>query len=94
MDFLELFDAIVRKTKLVLDNYAPATTMDARLADLGLDSLDYMMIFMELGDMHGIPGDIADNPPDIITVQDVKNFIDKHKVRDFESVAEAMGSVR
>jgi len=94
MDFLELFDAVVRKTKLVLDKYAAPTTMDDRLADLGLDSLDYVMIFMEMGDIFGVPEAIADSPPELISIRDMKTFIDEHKTRDFDSAAAAMESVK
>ena len=94
MNFIELFDAVVRKNKLVLDKYAPPTSMDDALANLGLDSLDYIMVFMEMGDIFGIPEELADNPPEIITVQDMKTFIDEHKTKDFESATAAMESVK
>jgi len=94
MDFLELFDAVVRESKPVLDGYVKPETMETELASLGLDSLDYALIFMTLGDMHGIPEEVVDNPPEVITIQDAKDFIDKHKARDFDSVKEAMEAVR
>lgn len=94
MDFLELFDAVVRDSKLVLDGYTKPASMDDKLADLGLDSLDFVMVFMLLGDMHGIPEDIADNPPELTTIQEAKDFIDQHKVRDFDTVAAAMEAVK
>jgi len=94
MNFLELFDAVVRESKLVLDGYNQPTSMDDNLADLGLDSLDFAMLFMLLGDMHGIPEDIADSPPKLTTLQDAKDFIDEHKVRDFDTVAAAMEAVK
>lgn len=94
MNFLELFDAIVRKTKVVLDKYVPPESMDTELASVGLDSLDYVMIFMELGEIFGIPEEIADNPPELITVQDIKNFIDEQKSRDFDSVEAALEVVQ
>lgn len=94
MDFLELFDAVVRDSKLVLDGYTKPTSMDDKLADLGLDSLDFVMVFMLLGDIHGIPEKVADNPPELITLQDAKDFIDQHKTREFATVAEAMWAVK
>jgi acyl carrier protein len=94
MDFLELFDAVVRESKLVLDGYVQPTSMGDNLADLGLDSLDFVMVFMLLGDMHGIPEDIADNPPELTTIQEAKDFIDQHKVRDFDTVTAAMEAVK
>jgi hypothetical protein len=51
-------------------------------------------VFMLLGDMHGIPEDIADNPPELTTIQEAKDFIDQHKVRDFDTVAAAMEAVK
>ena len=94
MDFLELFDAVVRDSKLVLDGYTQPTSMDDKLHDLGLDSLDFVMVFMLLGDIHGIPEKIADNPPELTTMQDAKDFIDQHKTREFATVAEAMWAAR
>jgi len=90
MYFIELFDAVVRKSKPVLDGYVKPETMDTELASLGLDSLDFVMIFMLLGDMHGIPEEVADNPPELITLQNAKDFIDEHKTRDFDTVEAAM----
>lgn len=94
MDFIELFDAVVRECKPTLDDYLPPDSMDAVLTDLGLDSLDYALIFMTLGDMHGIPEEVADSPPKLETLQDAKDFIDEHKVKTFESVDEAMRAVK
>lgn len=94
MNFLDLFDAVVRECKPMLDDYTKPTSMGEGLADLGLDSLDYALIFMMLGDMHGIPEEIADSPPKLETLQDAKDFIDEHKLRTFESVEEAMGTVK
>ena len=94
MDFIDLFDAVVRECKPTLDDYVKPDSMDAVLADLGLDSLDYALIFMTLGDMYGIPEEIADSPPELTTLQDAKDFIDEHKVKTFESVDEAMRAVK
>lgn len=90
MDFVELFDAVVRETKPILDNYVKPESLDAELASLGLDSLDYALIFALLGDIFGIPETVADNPPELITLQDAKDFIDEHKQRDFDSVNAAI----
>ena len=94
MDFIELFDAVVRECKPMLGEYTKPTSMDAELENLGIDSLDYALIFMTLGDMHGIPEEIADSPPELTTLQDAKDFIDEHKVKTFESVGEAMEAVK
>ena len=94
MDFLELFDAVVHDCKPMLDDYVKPENMDVELANLGLDSLDYVLVFMTLGDMHGIPEEVADSPPELNTLQDAKDFIDEHKVKTFDSVEEAMGAVK
>lgn len=94
MDFIELFDAVVRECKPTLDDYTKPKNMDAELANLGLDSLDFALIFMTMGDMHGIPEEIADSPPELLTLQDAKDFIYEHKVKTFDSVEEAMRSVK
>lgn len=93
MDFIELFDAVVRECKPILDGYTKPESMDAKLANLGLDSLDFALIFMTLGDMHGIPEEIVDSPPNLETLQDAKDFIYKHKIKTFGSVKEAMETV-
>jgi len=94
MDFIELFDAVVHECKPMLDDYAKPENLDTELSDLGLDSLDYVLVFMTLGDMHGIPEEIADSPPELTTLQDAKDFIDEHKTKTFDSVEEAMGAVK
>ena len=94
MDFIELFDAVVRECKPTLDDYTKPKNMDAELANLGLDSLDFALIFMTMGDMHDIPEEIADSPPELLTLQDAEDFIYEHKVKTFDSVEEAMRSVK
>lgn len=93
LEFLELFDAIVRKTKVVLDDYVAPTDIHDELAGLGLDSLDYVMVFMEFGEIYGIPEEVADHPPKLTTVQDIQDFISETKTADVDSVEEAMGVI-
>jgi len=59
MNFIELFDAVVHECKPTLGDYKKPESMDVELSDLGLDSLDFALIFMTLGDMHGIPEEIG-----------------------------------
>ena len=53
MDFIELFDACVRETKLHLDDYTKPTTLDISLKeeDIGLDSLDVTLTLVLISDI-------------------------------------------
>ena len=90
LEFLELFDVIVHRTKVVLDDYVEPKHIDTELAAIGLDSLDYVMIFMELGEVYQIPEEIADHPPKLTTMQDIYDFIVETKTVDVGSVDEAI----
>ncbi len=94
MNFIELFDAVVHECKPTLGDYKKPESMDVELSDLGLDSLDFALIFMTLGDMHGIPEEIGDNPPDLTTLQSAKDFIDEHKIKTFDSMEEVMEAIK
>jgi acyl carrier protein len=93
MDFLKLFNGIVAKAKPVSAAESQATSMDDLLADLDIDSLDYMMISMYVGELYGIDEDIM-KTMDVRTVQDILDFIVKHKTTEPESAEAGLEKIQ
>jgi acyl carrier protein len=90
MDFLDVFNAVVHQTL--------ARTTDAKEAksyadvpdELGIDSLDMVMVVAVLTDAYGIPEDIQFDNVSKFTVGTVKEYVDKHKTKDVQSLEEVM----
>jgi acyl carrier protein len=94
MDFIELFDACVRETKLHLDDYTKPTTLDISLKeeDIGLDSLDVTLTLVLISDIYGIPETEDFNIP-VGSLREVRDYMLENKNKDFDSVEAAMESV-
>ncbi len=90
MEFIDVFNAVVHQTL--------ARTMDTKEAksyadvpdELGIDSLDMIMVIAVLTDAYGIPSDLEFNNVDKFTVGTVKEYVDKHKTKDVQSLEEVM----
>jgi len=93
MDFLELFNAVARQAKpavantmqLVVDNKAP-------LKELGFDSLDMLIILIDLCEIFAIPEQV-DKQFKPATLSDVITFITENATRMPGSVKEALSFI-
>lgn len=78
MDFIALFNGVVMLAKPVSATDSFATALTDELADLGLDSLDFIMLSMYLGDVYGIEEDTM-HEMQVVTVGDFQEFLEKNK---------------
>lgn len=93
MDFLQLFNGVVSLVKPVSADKSHAKTMDDSLADLGLDSLDFLMLAVYFGEIYGIQ-EQAFKSAKFTTPKELQEFIDGSKTQDPKSVDEALELVR
>jgi acyl carrier protein len=93
INFIELFNAIA---KIVKPSYAGeiiATKMDDKFSDIGIDSLDTLMMLMYLCEIYDVPEAVAKEwTPQ--SVQEVYDLLMAHKNREPESVHAAVESVK
>lgn len=59
MDKLELFNAIVRHTRPATTEDLTAKSLDDTFKDVGLDSLDVIMVCIYFAEVYGVPEDVA-----------------------------------
>lgn len=93
MNFLELFNAVARKAKPMHMDLAFATSMEDKIADLNIDSLDGLMMMMYIGELYGIDDEVCkDFNPEF--VQQVYDFVQQHKTQEPESLEAAMEAIK
>ena len=75
-----MYDRLLQLIKLYLpeDTIAKATPQSRLLADLGMDSIGMLMLSMALEEEFGVS---FKSPGNLVTVQDVLDFLDKNATR-------------
>lgn len=107
MDRIALFNEVIKAAKPAGINRPTATDMNQDLvADLGLDSLDTMMLTIYLADIYGISEEklkelrpIETENPDgtkskSMTIAYIYDFIDSNKTMDPASLEEAVARIK
>lgn len=90
MDFLKLFDEIVREAKPMLDEYKKPDSLDTSIADIGVDSLDVVMILTLLGEIYEVTEEVMDRELDITTIGSLEVFLKEKGGRQPASLEEAL----
>ena len=93
MNFLEIFNIIARAAKPMHMDLAFAQSFEDKLEDIGIDSLDGLMMMLYIGELYGIPDEAAkDFHP--TCVQEVYDFIQAQKTKEPQSIDEVKESVK
>ena len=89
MDFIELFNMVSQVSRPAHAKEAPASSMEDSLQDIGIDSLDGLVMMMYLTELYGISEETSKewNPQ---TPQEMYDLLMAHKTREPASVEEAM----
>lgn len=66
----------VKKCDIAIEDITPDTELDA----LGLDSLDKAELIISIEETFGLPETTLDEMAAIVTVEDVKNLIEKKRL--------------
>jgi acyl carrier protein len=93
MDHVALFNELVKVIKVVGGEGVQATSKDDNLTDIGLDSLDIVMLHMYVSELYGLDDEAAKNIP-IDTVEAAFTYAEEHSTRKPESIEEAMRDVQ
>ena len=107
MDRIALFNEVIKVAKPAGINRPTATDMNQDLvADLGLDSLDTLMLTVYMADIYGIPEEKLkqlrpaeiENPDGTksksMTIAYIYDFIDANKTSDPASLEEAVAKIK
>jgi len=93
MDFIELFNGVVKLAKPAFPDQSYAKSTSDELADLNLDSLDTIMLAMYLGELYGIEEDVM-REMQAVTVTDLQAFLDAHKTHTPTDVKAELARVK
>ena len=93
MDFIELFNGVVKLAKPVTAEISFAKSLDDKIDDLGLDSLDTIMFSMYLGEIYGIDEDTM-KAMEVQSINELQNFLESHKTRTPVNVDEELARVK
>lgn len=94
IDFIELFNVVAKVAKPVHMSFTPATAMEEKMADLGLDSLDGLIMMMYLCELYGIPDNDETKGWHPETVQQVYDLMMANKSIEPESIEQAREQIK
>lgn len=89
MDFIKLFNEIVKLAKPSIGKESFASSMEDKFEELDLDSLDHLMMMMYFGSIYEIDDDVLQKSKSS-TVNELQSFLEEHKTRNIESIEQAM----
>lgn len=90
MDFLELFNAVAEVVGNPPANAPKATSYNDEPIDVGLDSLDMIMVVAVLTDAYKIPEDTRFDDLSRVTIGTLRDYVNTHKQRDPASIAQVL----
>lgn len=91
MDFLDVFNVVADSVGNKPANAPKATSYDNEPIDVGLDSLDMIMVVEILIDVYGLPND-DDKVDNIsrVTIGALRDYVDTHKKQNPVSIEEVL----
>ncbi len=93
LNFVELFNRVVDVAKPAFAENSYASSLDDNLKDLGIDSLDIIMLSIYLGDIYGVEEEVMKRMQ-VQTLGDLKAFLEEHAVRKPNTLEEALEIIK
>jgi acyl carrier protein len=94
MNFIELFNMVSTVARPAHAGKIIATSMEDSLQEIGLDSLDGLVMLMYLCELYGIPDDDETKDWHPTTVQETYDLIMTRKTQEPTSVEEARKAIQ
>ena len=93
MNLIELFNQVARVAKPLHADFNNAKSMDDKMADIGIDSLDGLLMMMFFCEIYGINPEITKEwfP---LTVQEFYDLLMANKTKEPASVEEAIKAIK
>ena len=90
-DFLELFNAVGAKQKVITDDFIPAESLETPINEdtMGLDSLDITLVFVILGEAYGVDEELDSEWP-VSSIAALQAFLLEKKTQDPEDEYETI----
>ena len=93
MDRVQLFNEIVRASRAIGVPSTDATSLDQKLSEVNLDSLDTLLVSIYYCDVYGISEEEAKKLQPK-TLGELYEFIDQNKTREPKTMEEALKKIR
>lgn len=93
LNFVELFNRVIDLAKPTFASDSHATNLDDKLANLGIDSLDTIMLSIYFGDIYGIEEEVM-KQMQVQTLSDLKAFLEQHATRKPETLEAALENIQ
>lgn len=93
IDFVDLFNQVARVAKPLHADFNNAKSMNDKMVDIGIDSLDGLLMMMFFCEIYGINPEITKEwfP---LTVQEFYDLLMAHKTTEPTSVEEAIKAIK
>jgi acyl carrier protein len=93
-NFIDLFNMVSQVSRPAHAKEVPATSMEDKLAEIGIDSLDGLVMTMYFCELYGIPEDDETKEWHPASVQEVYDFLMRRKTQEPESVEAAREAIK
>jgi acyl carrier protein len=90
MEFLDVFNAVAAAVGNPPANAPKATSYNDEPIDVGLDSLDMVMVVAVLTDAYKIPEDTRFDDLSRVTIGTLRDYVNTHKQQDPGSIAQVL----
>lgn len=94
MNFIDLFNMVSQVARPVHAKESPASSMDDKFKDIGVDSLDGLVMMMFICELYGVPEDDETKSWHPASVQEVFDYMMRRKTKEPASVDEARESIQ
>ena len=93
IDFIQLFNGVVKLAKPVTAEQSYAKSLDDKINDLDIDSLDTIMLSMYLGEVYGIDEDTM-REMHVETIAQLQEFLESKKTHTPSNIEEELARVK
>jgi acyl carrier protein len=94
INFIDLFNMVSEVSRPAHAGKAPASSMEDKLGDIGIDSLDGLIMVMYFCELYGVPDDDETKEWHPISVQEVYDYLERRKTQQPESVDIAREAIK
>jgi acyl carrier protein len=93
MDFLKIFNEIVKLSRPLASPESFAKSMDDKFEDLDLDSMDFIMIYVYFGSIYDVTDEIIRDCK-ATTPAELKEYLESHAKKIPSTTEEALEDVK
>jgi acyl carrier protein len=94
INFIDLFNMVSQVARPAHAGKSPASSMEDKLDDINIDSLDGLVMAMYFCELYGVPEDEETKSWHPESVQEIFDYLMRRKTKEPESVEAARESIK